>query len=117
MENSSKTRSFILVILGLEELIVFGLLRLNLNRNLFPEVSGRPRWRVRCRHFAWQWIGVWLASAWLGQRILLLGLGMFFCSDVNSLGWAVLNHPMLGILMVLTLIVILGAAPPLIRQV
>ncbi|MBS3750760.1 MAG: hypothetical protein KGY39_04540, partial [Anaerolineales bacterium] len=46
-----------------------------------------------------------------GAGVFLLGVGMFSYSALNSLGWAVVNDPLQGLPMGLTLIAGLFAIP------
>jgi hypothetical protein len=59
-------------------------------------------------------IGWWRNRAW-GRAILMLGLGMFTYSAINSMGWALVNDFVLVIPMVFTLLLVSVTVPMLFR--
>ena len=52
----------------------------------------------------------------MGWGVTLVGLGMFTYSVINALGWAVINDPVQGIPMILTVVLAVFAVPHLIRR-
>jgi len=127
MDYRSTIRKPLLILLGIDSLAVFGLWAVNLSSNAFPGGvwSAQQESSLPALHLAAEGImagvtlvgvcGTWKGAGW-GRGILLFGLGMFAYSAVNSLGWAVINDPGQGIPMLLTLVIIAGAAPSLIRH-
>jgi hypothetical protein len=126
MNDRPRVKTLLLLLLGLDSLAVVGLWAVNLSNQVFPGGIWAVQQEISlpALHLAAEGImagvtlagvvGTWKDAGW-GRGILLFGLGMFAYSAVNSLGWAVVNDPGQGIPMVLTLVVIAGAAPYLIR--
>jgi hypothetical protein len=127
MEDRPRVITLLLFLLGLDSLAVIGIWAVNLNSQVFPGGiwSVQQEISLPALHLAAEGImagvtlagvlGTWKEAGW-GRGILLFGLGMFAYSAVNSLGWAVVNDPGQGIPMILTLVMIAGAAPYLIRS-
>jgi hypothetical protein len=53
----------------------------------------------------------WLQHRAWGKSVALFGLGMFCYYSVNSLGWAILNNPILALPMVFTIVLTVIALP------
>jgi len=125
MKARPRIKPLLLLLLGLDSLAVVGLWAVNLSSNAFPGGvwSAQQESSLPALHLAAEGLmagvtlagvlGTWKGAGW-GRGILLFGLGMFAYSAVNSLGWAVVNDPGQGIPMLLTLVIIAGAAPSLI---
>jgi hypothetical protein len=60
-------------------------------------------------------VGLCTGTRW-GRGVTLVGLGMFTYAAINALGWAVVNDPVQGIPMVLTVVLAVFAVPHLIRR-
>lgn len=60
-------------------------------------------------------VGLLKGYKW-GRGVALFGLGMFFYSSVNSLGWAIATSPVLAFPMVLTLILVIIVFPMLMKE-
>lgn len=106
----------------LDSLAIFGLWAMNLSRGAFPHgiLTPQAETSLPVLHLTAEFLmagitlagamGMWFERRW-GKGLFLLGLGMFLYSAVNSLGWAVVNDPVQGIPMGLTLIAVLLAIP------
>jgi hypothetical protein len=60
-------------------------------------------------------VGLWQGRRW-GTSLTLVGMGMFAYAALNSLGWAIVNDPVQGLPMALTLLAAAAAVPLLSRS-
>jgi hypothetical protein len=60
-------------------------------------------------------IGYWRRKTW-GKGLLLLGMGMFTYSAINSMGWAVINDPLQAVPMGITLVLVIILLPIILKS-
>ncbi|MBS3754050.1 MAG: hypothetical protein KGY46_11795 [Anaerolineales bacterium] len=119
--NSKFSKQIIPGFFVLDSLAVLGLWAMNLSQGAFAQGIWTPQAETSLpvMHLAAEFlmasvtltgaVGMWSGKRW-GAGVFLLGVGMFSYSALNSLGWAVVNDPVQGIPMGLTLIAVLVAA-------
>ena len=122
----NKLLNVLLILLFILSLAIFAIWGLNFAAGAFPNgvFAAQQETSLPIFHLTAEFlmagitlvgvIGLWQARKW-GRGLTVFGMGMFTCSAINSIGWAVINDPIQAIPMGITVIVVLIALPILIK--
>ena len=124
--GDDQAKHFVLFFFLIDSVLIFGLWGVQLSQDAFPRGVFVPHSEVSlpALHLAAEFlmagvtlagiIAIWSGAGW-GKGLALFGVGMFTYSAVNSLGWAVVNDPIQGLPMTLTICAAAVAFPLLVR--
>ena len=123
----NKSLNILLILLFILSLAVFAIWGMNFAAGAFPKgvFVGQQETSLPIFHLTAEFlmagitiagvIGLWRAKKW-GRGLTIFGMGMFTCSAINSMGWAVINDPIQAIPMGITLVVVMAALPLLLKN-